>query len=183
MGTPTWGNYQPMFRLAGTDVQTYAHYDPKSGTVGWNSVIRAIQGADKGSIFILQACGHNPAAAAFTEDQWRALAEEMKKRDLFPLFDLPYHGLANGLEADVFGIRQFAEMGFEMLVGRTFAKNFGLYSERVGALHGGCSMPSAAAAVHDQLRFLIRTEFSFPPAYGARLVDLILSDPTRDAVW
>jgi hypothetical protein len=39
------------------------------------------------------------------------------------------------LEEDAWAVRHFAAMGFEMLVSQSFAKNFGLYCERVGALH------------------------------------------------
>ncbi|KAH8722243.1 aspartate aminotransferase [Ilyonectria robusta] len=183
VGTPTWGNYVPMLDLVGLEVRTYRHYDPKTGTVDWKSVLNAVRTAEKGTTFILQGCCHNPTAADFTKEQWRILAQEMKKRELFPLFDIAYQGLGNGLEEDIYSVRHFAEQGFEMLVCQSFSKNFGLYGERVGAVHAICPMADITAAVHDQLRFLIRTEFSSSPAYGARLVDIVLSDPSREAVW
>ncbi|KAH7267785.1 aspartate aminotransferase [Fusarium redolens] len=183
VGTPTWGNYQPMCALAGLSFQPYRHYSPNTGRVDWNSVLEAVRGAAPGNIFILQACCHNPTAADFSQDQWKTLAKEMKARRLLPLFDMAYQGLGNGLDEDVFGLRHFAQEGFELLACQTFSKSFGLYGERVGALHAICTTSHVASAVHDQLRFLIRSEFSSSPAYGARLVTTILSDPTRESMW
>ncbi|KAI5459243.1 aspartate aminotransferase [Mariannaea sp. PMI_226] len=183
VGTPAWGNYVPMLGLAGLEARTYRHYDPKSGTVDWDSVLDTVRAAPEGSIFVLQACCHNPTAADFTQDQWRILSREMKTRKQFPVFDIAYQGLGNGLEEDIYCVRHFAEQGFEMLVCQSFAKNFALYGERVGALHAVCPSADSALAVRDQMRFLIRSEFSSSPAYGSRLVDLILSDPAREAAW
>ncbi|KAL5605942.1 hypothetical protein FOVSG1_006089 [Fusarium oxysporum f. sp. vasinfectum] len=183
VGTPTWGNYQPMCTVAGLQFQPYKHYSPETGRINWPCVLEAVRSAAPGSIFILQACCHNPTAADFSQDQWQTLAKEMKERRLFPLFDMAYQGLGNGLDEDMFGLRHFAREGFELLACQTFSKNFGLYGERVGALHAICPTPLIASAVHDQLRFLIRSEFSSSPAYGARLVTTILSDPERESVW
>lgn len=183
VGTPAWGNYVPMLGFAGLDAKTYRHYDAKAGTVDWPSVLAAVTAAPDGSIFVLQACCHNPTAADFTKDQWRELAKEMQARRHFPVFDIAYQGLGNGLEEDIFCVRHFAELGFEMLICQSFAKNFALYGERVGALHAVCPSAESAVAVRDQMRFLIRVEFSSSPAYGSRLVDLILSDPAREVAW
>ncbi len=60
----------------------------------------------------------------------------MKKNSLIPFFDSAYQGFASGdLDRDAWPIRYFVEQGFQMLVAQSFAKNLGLYGERVGALH------------------------------------------------
>lgn len=60
----------------------------------------------------------------------------MKKRKLIPYFDSAYQGFASGdLIKDSWPIRYFAEQGFEMLVSQSYAKNMGMYGERIGALH------------------------------------------------
>lgn len=183
LGTPAWGNYEPMCRLVGLDVKTYQHYQPDTGAVSWDSVMEAVRGAAAGSIFILQACCHNPTAANFSKGQWQVLAKEMKARKLFPLFDIAYQGLGAGLDEDVYCVRLFESLNIEMLVCQSFSKNFGLYGERVGALHAYCSHAEVAPAVQDQLRFLIRSEFSSSPAFGARVVTTILSDIEQEEIW
>jgi aspartate aminotransferase len=172
-----------MCNLAGLETQTYTHYDPLTGGVHFESVIDAVRTADEGSVFILQGCCHNPTAADFSREQWQTLAAEMKNRHLLPLLDIAYQGLGNGIEEDSYGVRHFAQMGFEMIVCQSFSKNFGLYGERAGACHVVCASEAHVKPVHDQLRCLIRWEFSSSPAYGSRLVDLVLSDSSTEAEW
>lgn len=85
---------------------------------------------------------------------------------------------------------------------QSFAKNAGLYGERVGALHIVTSDPATTDRVKSQLSVLQRSEISNPPLHGARLVgllcvrtflptilrrcdqvSLILNDPTLFAQW
>ena len=56
---------------------------------------------------------------------------------------------------------------------QSFAKNAGLYGERVGALHIIVPDPSTADRVKSQLSVLQRSEISNPPSHGARLVGLL----------
>ena len=72
-------------------------------------------------------------------------------------------------------------MGFEMCIAQSFAKNFGLYSERVGALHVVVKSPSAAGPVLSQLSYLQRAEVSTPPAFGARIVARVFR--SKDLMW
>lgn len=59
----------------------------------------------------------------------------------------------------------------------------GLYGQRVGALNIVTSDASETEAVMSQLNQVIRPMYSNPPAYGARIVGTILSDPTLRAQW
>jgi aspartate aminotransferase len=85
---------------------------------------------------LLHACAHNPTGVDPTHDDWLKIAEVMEKKKLVPFFDAAYQGFASGdLIKDASSIRMFAERGFNMLVAQSYAKNMGLYGERVGALH------------------------------------------------
>ena len=70
-----------------------------------------------------------------------------------------------------------------MLVCCSFSKNFGLYGERVGALHVITTNADEITRVGSQLRAITRKAYSTCPSYGARLVRHILSDPVRKAQW
>ena len=84
----------------------------------------------------MQACAHNPTGVDPDREEWKKIVEAMKKKKLIPFIDLAYQGLATrDLDKDVWLIRHFAEEGFEMFVAQSLAKNFGLYGERIGALH------------------------------------------------
>lgn len=69
-----------------------------------------------------------------------------------------------------------------MFVCQSFAKNFGLYCERVGALHIVAADPASAAAALSVLEVIIRPMYSNPPAHGARVVAHILTTPALEEV-
>jgi aspartate/tyrosine/aromatic aminotransferase len=70
-----------------------------------------------------------------------------------------------------------------MIVACSFAKNFGLYGERVGALHFVCANTQEVEKVGSQLRALARVLYSTCPAYGARLVAAVLNNDQSRAEW
>lgn len=59
---------------------------------------------------------------------------------------------------------------------QSFAKNAGLYGERVGALHIVAPDKSTGDRVKSQLSVLQRSEISNPPSHGARLVSFFFCD-------
>jgi aspartate aminotransferase len=183
IGTPAWGNYEPLLKLVGLDVVKYRYYDAAKGAVDFHSVREAASMAPEGSIFVLQGCCHNPSGLNLSQSQWRDLAQAMKKRRHFPFFDMAYQGLGASLADDAYGLRYFEQQGFELVACQSFSKNFGLYGERCGVLHIVSEDERVAANVYDQLRCLIRWEFSSSPAYGARLVNTILGNEELTAKW
>ncbi|KAL2026359.1 hypothetical protein VTO58DRAFT_102339 [Aureobasidium pullulans] len=118
VGVPAWGNYQPLLELAGIAVENYSYYDPQSKRVDFSSIIRAVRCAPEGSIFVLQACCHNPTGADLTQSQWQDLSVELSRKNHVPFFDIAYHGLGNSLDEDAFAIRHFTDRGFEMMGAR-----------------------------------------------------------------
>jgi len=66
---------------------------------------------------------------------------------------------------------------------KSFAKNAGLYGERVGAMHVVSANTETANRVKSQLSVLQRSEISNPPSHGARLVSLILNDAGLFDEW
>jgi len=93
-------------------------------------------------------------------------------------------GFASGnVSRDAWVIRLFASRGFEMFVAQSFAKNFGLYGERAGALHVVISSEDVRLSVTSQLAFYSRTEVSTPPAFGSHIVSTILQDMELKKEW
>ena len=56
---------------------------------------------------------------------------------------------------------------------QSFAKNFGLYGERIGCLSFITQNEHEANAIKSQIQIICRNEYSNPPKFGAYLVDLI----------
>lgn len=67
-------------------------------------------------------------------------------------------------------IRTFLDAGHSLLLAQSFAKNFGLYGERVGTLSVACADAAQAARVLSQLKLIIRPMYSSPPIHGALIV-------------
>lgn len=125
---------------------------------------------------LLHACAHNPTGVDPSEQDWKSIAEVMEKKKLIPFFDAAYQGFASGdLIKDVRSIRYFAERGFSMFVAQSFAKNMGLYGERVGALHIVSPDKETTSKVLSQVKNIIRANYSSPPLGGARIADRILN--------
>lgn len=182
IGTPAWGNYESIFSLVGVRVAKYKYYDAKAG-INFAGMLEAVEKAPARSIFILQSCCHNPTGADLTKAQWDQLAESFSKRVVLPFFDIAYQGLGEGLDDDNYGIKKFVALGLEVMVAQSFAKNFGLYGERAGALHVVGKTKESTDNVRDQLRSLIRAEFSSSPAYGSRLVTVVLENKELAKIW
>lgn len=101
----------------------------------------------------------------------------MKKNSLIPFFDSAYQGFATGdLEKDAWPIRHFISQGFQMIVSQSFAKNTGLYGERIGALHIVTPCKDTKEKVLSQIKIIARKMYSSPPLHGALIVSKILNN-------
>jgi aspartate aminotransferase len=99
-------------------------------------------------------------------------------------FDLAYLSFASGdPDKDAWALRYFVEQGHPIALAQSFAKNFGLYGERVGAFSLVCDSKDEVQRVESQLKILVRAMFSNPPIHGARIVAEILEDPQLTDMW
>ena len=95
----------------------------------------------------------------------------LKKQHL-SFFDMAYQGFAsNDPEKDAFAVRMFANNGIDMCLAQSFAKNFGLYGERIGCLSFITQNEYEANAIKSQIQIICRNECSNPPKFGAYLVN------------
>ncbi|KAL1944607.1 hypothetical protein VTO73DRAFT_3037 [Trametes versicolor] len=184
LSDPTWVNHHAIFPQVGVPVSTYPYYDPQTIGLAFPAFLDALKNASPRSVFLLHACAHNPTGVDPTREQWGAIADVMLEKDHFAFFDSAYQGFASGdLVNDAWAVREFVRRNVPLLVCQSFAKNAGLYGERVGALHVVGASKEAAARITSQLSVLARAEISNPPAHGARLVSLILNDPALFEEW
>lgn len=185
IGTPAWGNYDPLFQLAGFEkIIKYNYYDSASASVDFANLLDTVKRSPPHSIFILQACCHNPTGADLNQSQWSELATALQKAQALPFLDIAYQGLGGAsINDDAYAVRLFSELGLEFVVCQSFSKNFGLYGERCGVLHVVSQNKDIAKNVYDQLRCLIRWEFSSSPAYGSRLVNIIAQNADLKSEW
>ncbi|TFK76551.1 aspartate aminotransferase [Pluteus cervinus] len=184
LSNPTWANHHAIFKNVGIEPVDYPYYDPKTIGLDFNGFIGALQAATPRSVFLLHACAHNPTGVDPTEEQWKTIASVMLEKGHYAFFDCAYQGFASGdLDRDAWAVRYFVEQGVALLVCQSFAKNAGLYGERVGALHVVAPTKEAADRVRSQLSVLQRSEISNPPSHGARLIALILNNGELFEAW
>lgn len=84
---------------------------------------------------------------------------------------------------DASAIRLFVEEGQHVFLSQSYAKNFGLYGERIGALSVVTRDAEEAKRVESQLKRIIRPMYSNPPIHGAKIVSTILGDERLCAQW
>lgn len=182
--TPTWGNHTPLFKLAGLSVKSYRYYNPDTCALDFQGLLKDISNIPEKSIILLHACAHNPTGVDPKPEQWKELSTLIMKKQLFPFFDMAYQGFASGdVARDAFAVRQFIEDGHKIALAQSFAKNMGLYGERVGAFSLITSSTEEAACTLSQLKILIRPMYSNPPIHGPRIVNEILGDANLKKQW
>jgi len=182
--TPTWGNHINVFRDAGLTNKSYRYFDKNTNWLDFDGMLEDIDKAPPRSIIVFHACAHNPTGVDPSFAQWGMLSHICKNRNHLVFFDLAYQGFASGdPERDASPIRLFVKEGHDIIISQSYAKNFGLYGHRVGALHVICKDIKEAEAVESQFKILIRPIYSNPPLHGARIVNTVLSDPALKALW
>merc|ERR1712194_939642 len=170
--------------MGGLTVRTYPYYEKETRGFDFEGMMRVLATAKPGTFVLLHACAHNPTGVDPTEKQWIEIAQLLQSKKLTPMLDSAYQGYASGsLDKDAFATRIFLSMGFEMFMCQSFAKNLGLYGERIGMLHVVCNTAEESKVVLSQLKMVVRPMYSSPPIHGGLLVMKILGDPTRLAAW
>eukprot|EP00798_Chlamydomonas_sp_ICE-L_P003903 gene3903-13973_t len=181
---PSWPTHRSVFRKARIEVKEYRYWKADTRGLDYEGLIADLKSATRGAIVLLHACAHNPTGVDPTPDQWGGILQVVRERGLTPFFDTAYQGFASGcLDNDAASIRMFAAAGVEMLLAQSYAKNMGLYGERVGALSVVCKSPADAKRVESQLKLVIRPMFSNPPIHGAAIAAKVLGTPALYEEW
>lgn len=184
VSNPTWGNHHAIIEKAGLKFLEYPYFDENTKGLDFKGMKNTLSNARPGSIVLLHACAHNPTGVDPTVEQWKELAVLFREKKLFPYFDSAYQGYASGdIEKDNQSVQIFLNEGLQMMLSQSYAKNFGLYGERIGALHFVCKSKDVAAKVLSQVKLVIRPMYSNPPLHGARIVAKILSNDQYYKEW
>ncbi|KAI9162691.1 putative aspartate aminotransferase/Glutamic oxaloacetic transaminase AAT2/GOT1 [Paramyrothecium foliicola] len=182
---PAYLNHHNVFRTAGLECISFKYYDDNSKNVDMASYKQALEAAEAGTVVLLHACAHNPTGCDPSEDEWREIGTIIKSKGLFPLFDAAYLGFNSGsFDVDAFPIRHFiGDLGLEAAVCVSFAKNMGLYGERTGAVLLHTQSQTDAVNCASALEQIQRSEVSNPPAFGAKIAHLIMTNEKLGKQW
>jgi aspartate/tyrosine/aromatic aminotransferase len=167
----TWQNHPAIIEASGLVSGTYRYVDSSGCRLDFAGLLEDLNNIPEGSMVIFHACAHNPTGVDPNKEQWREILAVVKARNILTVFDNAYQGFVSGdpIE-DAFAVRMFIDDGLEAMVACSFAKNFGLYGERVGALHMVVKSHDVIPKIESQLRVCARVLYSTCPSFGARII-------------
>ena len=181
---PTWPTHMGIATRAGFPWKKYRYYDKSKKGFDLVGMLEDLDQAPNESIVMLHVCAHNPTGCDPSREDWGKILEVVKRKNHLAMFDSAYQGFASGnLETDAYSLRLFAEHTDRVMLSQSFAKNFGLYGERVGCISVVCADEAEQVKVTSRVKGIARPMYSNPPIHGARIVDIILNDPKLTASW
>lgn len=182
---PTWSNHHSIVPEAGLPpAREYRYFDRATGGVDVAGMLEDLRGAPDASVIVLHCCAHNPTGADPSADDWQRILDVVMEKKHIPFFDSAYQGFATGsLAKDAYAVKLFVAAGIDLLAGQSYAKNMGLYGERIGALNVVCRDGGPVEAVRSQLKKIVRAMYSSPPLHGAKVAAMVMGDPDRFAEW
>ncbi|KAM5344395.1 hypothetical protein ACJ41O_012932 [Fusarium nematophilum] len=180
---PTWSNHDLMFRSLGYRIKKMPYYVDRG--FNFDGIINTLKAAGRKSAVVLHACAHNPTGCDPTREQWKEIAAVIKENGIFPIIDSAYLGFNSGsYDEDAWAVRYLVEdLGLEAAIGMSFAKNMGLYGERVGLVAFVTGSADTARTAYSLLQNAQRATVSNPPVYGARIAATVLSNPGLFQQW
>ena len=183
LSNPTWPNHPSIIKYLGMTVAEYRYFDAENGAVDFDGMLADIKAIPAGDVVLLHGCCHNPTGANLTSEQEDQIIAALATSGAIPFVDIAYQGFGDGLDEDARFTRKIASQLPECLIAASCSKNFGIYRERTGILMAISPSASLQAVTQDNMAFLNRQNFSFPPDHGARLVTMILGDDSLRSTW
>ena len=170
---PSWPNHQQIISAADLNFNEYSYFNSENNQLNFNGMINDLSNIKSGDVVLLHGCCHNPTGIDLNLSQWEDISDLLLDKKVIPLIDFAYQGFGNGLNEDSEGLRKIVQKIPESIVCSSFSKNFGLYSERVGALTILGSDEHLLQNVLSQIKVCIRSNYSNPPSHGGDIVKLI----------
>ncbi|MCH2248809.1 MAG: aspartate/tyrosine/aromatic aminotransferase [Cognatishimia sp.] len=182
VSNPTWPNHVSILKYVGIEAVPYRYFDTETRGVDFDGMLEDLGKAVEGDVVLLHGCCHNPTGANLNLTQWQQVVDLINEKNLLAMVDIAYQGFGDGLEEDAQAVRLVASLVANVLIAGSCSKNFGIYRERTGILMA-ISSDAETPVVQQNLNFLNRQNYSFPPDHGARVVTTILTDPELRADW
>jgi aromatic-amino-acid transaminase len=183
LSDPTWPNHPSIIKYLGMKSKTYRYFDAETRNVDYVGMLTDLGAVLPGDVVLLHGCCHNPTGANLTMPQWKGVIDLLKEKSAVPFVDIAYQGFGDGLAKDGEATRLVASSFDNVLIAASCSKNFGVYRERTGILMSVAKDTAQRDLAQQNMSFLTRQNFSFPPDHGARVVTTILNDPELRADW
>ena len=182
LGVPSWPNHAQILQDVGLEAVTFQHAKA-DGAADIDALLQTIADARDTDAVLLHGCCHNPSGVDYTEAQWARISDAFADKGILPILDVAYHGLGQGLDEDVAGVRKVLAKVPEALVAYSCDKNFGLYRDRVGAFYMIAKQAADLPAIVSNANALARANWSMPPDHGGAAVRTVLTDEELTQQW
>lgn len=186
---PTWANHHNIFKGCNLNPKLYSYFEPSTNSINIDNLLSDLSKAEPGSTVLLHACCHNPTGLDPSRDDWTKIIETISDSQLIPIIDMAYQGFQSGsLSKDLFLIEMILDQVNQSklptaLICQSFAKNMGLYGERIGSFSIITPNAETTEKVDSQIKKSIRSIYSSPSIHGAKLVEIVLSNESIYKQW
>jgi aspartate aminotransferase len=180
---PTWDNHFGIFHTSGLSLSTYNHILPNRK---WNFeyLYDEVKRLPDSNIILFHGCAHNPTGYDPCYYQWIELVRLCVKKNMLIIIDMAYLGFGTGdIDKDSGILQIINNQDYPVIVCSSYAKNFGLYSERVGNLFFRGYNNKETGEINEILRTIIRKIYSNPPANGSHIIKTILGNDELYKLW
>jgi aspartate aminotransferase, cytoplasmic len=158
----TWPNHNQIFNIT----NKYKHSSDIS------DLLEKIN-STQSNVFLFQSCCHNPTGVDYENKKWDIIAQALKRNNHYVIMDNAYQGLASGeSQLDNYSIKLFDKENIPMIVCSSYAKNFGLYNQRLGSLFTNFDVEN----LNDYIKKIIRSSYSNPPSFGSVIFNQVIKN-------
>ena len=183
VSNPTYANHIPTIIAAGLAYEEYPFIDDKTMMLDESGLFNTLKKLGDNDVVLLHGSCHNPSGLRLTLQHWELIAQLSKSTSFLPLIDTAYQGFANGLNEDAAGLITLANKVERLALCVSCSKNFGLYSDRVGAAYILSPTQEEANKAQSQLAIMSKATYWVPPSNGAEIVKTIFKTPELKKMW
>ncbi|MFT7007271.1 MAG: aspartate aminotransferase [Colwellia sp.] len=183
VSNPTYANHIPTIIAAGLAYEEYPFIDDKTMTLDESGLFNTLEKLGENDVVLLHGSCHNPSGLRLTLQHWQQIAQLSKSTNFLPLIDTAYQGFADGLNEDAAGLLTIANTVERLALCVSCSKNFGLYSDRVGAAYILSPTQDEANKAQSQLAIMSKATYWVPPSNGAEIVKTIFNTPELKKIW
>jgi aspartate aminotransferase len=180
---PTYANHIPTIKAAGLAYEEYPFIDHKTMMLDESGMFNTLEKLGENDVVLLHGSCHNPSGLRLTLQHWQQIAQLAKSTNFLPLIDTAYQGFADGLNEDAAGLITIANTVERLALCVSCSKNFGLYSDRVGAAYILSPTQEEADKAQSQLAIMSKATYWVPPSNGAEIVKTIFKNPELKKLW
>ena len=136
------------------------------------------------SIILFHTCCNNPTGIDYSKKQWNKIINILKQKKHIAYFDSAYIGLVTGdNNLDSLPIRELENYNIPYIVSTSYAKNFGLYGQRIGSLFYNFNDKEFNTILNQYITKFIRSTYSNPPRAGAEMASYLMENEIYMCKW